>query len=39
MSCVERAKPLYSPAMHPLTRSDSLRLRTGLLLAGLLLRP
>jgi hypothetical protein len=39
MSCVERAKPLYSAAMHRLTRSDSLRLHTGLPLAGLLLRP
>ena len=37
MSCIERAKPLYSAAMrHP---PHSLRLPTGLPLAGLLLRP
>jgi hypothetical protein len=37
MSCAGRAKPLYSAAMHRPTHS--LRLRTGLPLAGLLLRP
>jgi hypothetical protein len=39
MSCILAAKRLYCAAMVRSTRTNTLFLRTGRLLAGLLLRP